>query len=151
MQAWSRIGRNLKIRASSDWSLERPRASPFSSSECPVERARLSWRRLATIIIFAFRSLAMVLLTLSPPKKGKSVIDTKSDDWMINKAVHYNAWRNLQATEFAVLASAYRALLKSMQCSNAPCGEFLRVSPPKGSREVLRCGCGQNNLNLTKE
>jgi hypothetical protein len=79
------------------------------------------------------------------------IAETKSDDWMINKAIHYNAWANLQATEFAVLASAFQALLKSMQCSNAPCGEFLRVSPPKGSREILRCGRGQNNLNLKKK
>jgi hypothetical protein len=30
------------------------------------------------------------------------ISDTKSDEWMINKAVHYNAWANLQASEFGL-------------------------------------------------
>jgi recombinational DNA repair ATPase RecF len=79
---------------------------------------------------------------------SQRIADTKSDEWMINKAVHFNAWANLQPKEFAVLAAAFQALLKSMQCKNAPCGEFLRVLPVKGNRELLRCGCGQSNLNL---
>jgi len=38
--------------------------------------------------------------------------------------------------------------LKSMQCTNPKCGEFFCVSPIKGDKEALRCGCGATNLNL---
>ena len=61
---------------------------------------------------------------------------------MINKAVHYNEWANLQPKEFTAVAAAYQAFLKSMQCTNGNCQEFLRVSPAKGDKEALRCGCG---------
>jgi recombinational DNA repair ATPase RecF len=78
----------------------------------------------------------------------KKIAETYSEQWMINKAVHYNEWVNLQAQEFAKVVAAYQALLKSMQCKNIPCSEFLFVPPSKGNREALRCGCGHNNFNL---
>jgi recombinational DNA repair ATPase RecF len=79
----------------------------------------------------------------------KRIADTQSEQWMINKAVHYNEWANLQAHELAKVAAAYRDFLKSMQCNNSPCSQFLAVTPPRGQRQALRCGCGQNNFNLT--
>ncbi len=68
---------------------------------------------------------------------------------MINKAVHYNEWANLQPEEFTAVVAAYQAFLKSMQCTNENCLEFLRVSPVKGEMEALRCGCGSTVINLT--
>lgn len=79
----------------------------------------------------------------------KRVADTQSENWMINKAVHYNQWANLQPKEFAAVAGAFQAFLKSMQCAEESCLEFLRVSPVKGDKETLRCGCGATVLNLT--
>lgn len=74
---------------------------------------------------------------------------TNSEQWMINKALHYNEWHNLQAKEFRAVADAFKKLLASMQCSNAPCREFVCVTPARGrEREALRCGCGQRNHNL---
>jgi hypothetical protein len=78
----------------------------------------------------------------------KNIAATSSEQWMINKAVHYNEWHALQPMEFSKVVEAFQAFLKSMQCTNAPCLEFLCVSPPKGNREALRCSCGQNNFNL---
>jgi hypothetical protein len=75
--------------------------------------------------------------------------DTQSENWMINKAVHYNQWANLQPKEFAAVAAAFQAFLKSMQCAQESCLEFLHVSPVKGDKETLRCGCGGTILNLT--
>jgi recombinational DNA repair ATPase RecF len=75
--------------------------------------------------------------------------DTQSENWMINKAVHYNQWANLQPKEFAAVAAAFQAFLKSMQCAEESCLEFLHVSPVKGDKETLRCGCGGTILNLT--
>ena len=71
-----------------------------------------------------------------------------SEQWMINKAVHYNEWANLSAKEFGSVVKAFHKLLKSMQCPNQFCGDFLFVSPPKGNKESLRCGCGTRMLNL---
>lgn len=66
---------------------------------------------------------------------------------MVNKAVHYNHWATLQPKEFAKVAAAFQAFLKSMQCSG--CLEFVRVTPVKGDKEALRCGCGTTVINLT--
>jgi hypothetical protein len=73
---------------------------------------------------------------------------TKSEEWMINKAVHYNQWATFQRAEFEAVVNSFRELLKSMQCANAACQEFVCVSPIKGEREVLRCGCGDRLINL---
>lgn len=78
----------------------------------------------------------------------QKIAATQSEQWMINRAVHYNEWANLQAKEFEAVAAAFQAFLKSMQCTNATCSEFMCVSPFKGEREALRCGCGTTNLNL---
>ena len=80
---------------------------------------------------------------------NKKIAATQSEQWMINKAVHYNDWANLQPKEFVAVAEAFHAFLKSMQCTNSGCAEFLHVSPPKGDKEALRCGCGSTSLNLT--
>jgi hypothetical protein len=79
----------------------------------------------------------------------RKIADTQSENWMINKAVHYNQWANLQPKEFATVAAAFQAFLRSMQCSKEGCLEFLHVSPVKGEKETLRCGCGDTTLNLT--
>ena len=79
---------------------------------------------------------------------SEKIADTQSEQWMINKSVHYNAWASLQPTEFAEVAASFQAFLKTMQCPNAVCSEFLCVTPMKGEREALRCGCGQANINL---
>ncbi|MET4448907.1 hypothetical protein ABIB75_007219 [Bradyrhizobium sp. GM2.2] len=78
----------------------------------------------------------------------KRVAATKSEEWMINKAVHYNAWADLQSKEFAAVVSSFQQLLQLMQCPNTDCGEFLCVSPIKGDKEVLRCSCSAVSLNL---
>jgi RecF/RecN/SMC N terminal domain len=81
----------------------------------------------------------------------QKIADTQSENWMINKAVHYNQWANLQPKEFAVVAAAFQAFLKSMQCADEGCLEFLRISPVKGDKEALRCGCGAIlNLKISK-
>jgi hypothetical protein len=76
---------------------------------------------------------------------------TKSEDWMINKAAHYNDWATFQNAEFGIIVTAFRELLKSMQCANVVCQEFLCVSPFKGQKDVLRCGCGERLLSLKRK
>jgi hypothetical protein len=101
-----------------------------------AKEAATSWGR-STTDIEAFEATAK-------DKIAKSL----AEQWMINKAVHYNMWANLEKDEFAVVADAFRAMLKTMQCSNSDCAEFLYVTPHKGTKESLRCGCGATNFNL---
>jgi hypothetical protein len=76
----------------------------------------------------------------------KKIAATQSEQWMINKSVHFNNWATLQPSEFEAVANAYHGLLMSMQCQS--CLEYLSVSPVKGDKGSLRCGCGDTNLNL---
>lgn len=78
----------------------------------------------------------------------QKIAATQSEQWVINKALHYNEWANLQPKDFAAVAAAYQALLASMRCTNPECLELVCVSPSKGEREALRCGCDSVNLNL---
>lgn len=76
------------------------------------------------------------------------VAKTNIEQWMINKAVHYNEWATLQKSEFESVVSAFRELLESMRCDHAACGDSFYISPVKGTKEALRCGCGKTNINL---
>lgn len=89
----------------------------------------------------------MAIEALQAEAKAK-IAATKSEEWMINKAVHYNQWAYFQKTEFEAVVIAFRELLKSMQCLNPECQEFVCVSPIKGQKEAIRCGCGDRLISL---
>ena len=76
------------------------------------------------------------------------IAKTHAEQWMINKALHYNSWANLQPSEFRTVVDAYKDLLATIQCVNVECLEFLYVAPRKGEKESLRCGCGTINFVL---
>jgi hypothetical protein len=76
------------------------------------------------------------------------IAKTNAEQWAINKAVHFNAWATMQAKEFAVVAAAFKDVLTAMQCTQPKCGQFLRVSPRKGTEEIMSCGCGAVSYNL---
>ncbi|MCL4780419.1 MAG: AAA family ATPase [Gammaproteobacteria bacterium] len=82
---------------------------------------------------------------------SKKVAESNAEQWAINKALHYNQWATLQPKELLSVVGSYRALLESIRCSNAMCREYLYVSPTKGPKENLRCGCGATNFNLKKK
>ena len=81
----------------------------------------------------------------------EKIAKTQAEQWVINKSVHFNPWTNLQAEEFQTVATAFRELLSSMQCTNAACCEFVSVTPKKGKMEAIRCSCGNVNLNLKEK
>lgn len=76
------------------------------------------------------------------------IAKTNIEQWMINKAVHFNAWATLQKSEFEAVVSAFRELLDSMRCDHAACADSFYISPAKGTKEALRCDCGKTNINL---
>ena len=82
-------------------------------------------------------------------QEAKSLIATSNaEQWAINKAVHFNEWQNLTASEFGKVADAFKALLENIRCSNEKCAGYPYLTPRKGSSEQLRCNCGAINLNL---
>ena len=70
------------------------------------------------------------------------------EQWVINKAIHYNEWTSFTGAEFRSVVEAFKALLLQFRCPMAGCESWLYVMPRKGELEVLRCRCMGINLNL---
>jgi hypothetical protein len=71
---------------------------------------------------------------------------TAVDQWQVNAAVHYNAWATLTSQDFGPVVAAYKKLVQSFTCEK--CGELLYVSPDRGEKEALRCGCNSISTKL---
>ena len=83
-------------------------------------------------------------------KTARAEILTKcgGEQWVINKAVHYNDWASFTKAEFRAVVEAFKVLLLQFRCQKAGCESWLYVTPRKGDPEVLRCRCMGTNLNL---
>jgi RecF/RecN/SMC N terminal domain len=73
----------------------------------------------------------------------------QDENWVINRAVHYNEWADFSKAEFKAVVAAFKALLLQFRCPRTECDSWLYVMPRKGDPEVLRCRCMGVNLNLT--
>ena len=73
---------------------------------------------------------------------------SSTEQWAINKSVHFNEWENFTKTEFKEVADAFKVLLDHIRCTNPKCGGYPYLTPHKGASEQLRCGCGGVNVNL---
>lgn len=69
------------------------------------------------------------------------------ENWVINKAVHYNEWANLSKEDFTPVVSAIKEVLQQLRCPNPACDTWLSLTPKKDPKE-LRCACAATNLNL---
>ena len=70
------------------------------------------------------------------------------EQWVVNKAIHYNEWATFTTQEFRAVVEVFRALLLQLRCTKAGCESWIYVTPNKGDPEVLRCRCMAVNLNL---
>ncbi len=70
------------------------------------------------------------------------------EQWIINKAIHYNEWAGFSTGEFRAVVEAFSALLQEFRCPKIACQSWLYVTPRKGTAEVLRCDCMSVSLNL---
>ena len=70
------------------------------------------------------------------------------EQWIINKAVHYNEWAGFSTGEFQAVVAAFKALLQEFRCPKVACQSWLYVTPRKGTAELLRCDCMVVSLNL---
>jgi hypothetical protein len=71
------------------------------------------------------------------------------EQWVLNKAIHYNEWMNLTSVEFSQVVTAFRGVLDQLRCS-AGCGSWLSVTPAIDPAD-LRCDCGKVRLNLREK
>ncbi len=70
------------------------------------------------------------------------------EEWVINRAVHYNEWADFSKVEFKAVVAAFKNLLLQFRCPKPECDSWLYVTPRKGNAELLRCRCMGINLNL---
>lgn len=82
-------------------------------------------------------------------KARSDILAEKSgEEWIINKAVHYNEWADLSKEDFRPVVSTFKRLLDQFRC--AKCQSWLSVSPRVNPTD-LRCSCGGLRLNLKKK
>jgi hypothetical protein len=74
---------------------------------------------------------------------------TGYDNWQVNTAVHFNEWADLKKEDFAPVVTAFRSFVEAFGCST--CEEMYFVTPDRGKKEALRCGCGALNFNLLQK
>jgi energy-coupling factor transporter ATP-binding protein EcfA2 len=71
----------------------------------------------------------------------------ESEEWSINKTVHFNDWATMTVGDFKPVIDAYDRFLGFFQCK--ACGGDLRILKDPGlDLEELRCSCGETNFNL---
>ena len=75
--------------------------------------------------------------------KRKAALSTSAhtsnvERWAINKAVHYNEWKNFGRKDFEPVVTAFKQLLKCFRCGT--CESWVYVTP-RVTPESLRCAC----------
>ncbi len=71
----------------------------------------------------------------------------KGEEWIVNKAVHYNEWADLSRNDFKPVVTAFKELLQQFRCDKPKCGSWLSLTP-RFNPVDLRCSCGAFRLNL---
>jgi len=78
-----------------------------------------------------------------------AVAASKIEEWQINPAVHFNAWENLSAADFAPVAAAFKKLMAEFVCPK--CGGPLYLVKSGHTNNMLRCDCSDTSFSLTKK
>lgn len=77
---------------------------------------------------------------------------TNTEQWNVNKAVHFNEWANMQKDDFVQVVEAFKDLYeKVFSCSNPSCQSVLQVTFNGATKTGVRCKCGDTNWNLLKK
>ncbi|HUQ98795.1 MAG TPA: ATP-binding protein [Gemmatimonadaceae bacterium] len=85
-------------------------------------------------------------------QKSRSEIMKKKggEDWVINKAIHYNEWANLSCEDFKPVVDVFKTLLELFRCPKPKCDSWMSVTP-RNEPIDLRCSCGTMRLNLKEK
>lgn len=84
-------------------------------------------------------------------KARGAILTAQADEqWVINKAVHYNEWADLSKNDFKPVVTAFEQLLEQFRCEKPKCGSWLSLTPRHDPVD-LRCACGTLRLNLKEK
>ena len=72
---------------------------------------------------------------------------SNGEQWVINKAIHYNEWADLSKNDFKPVVAAFKQLLEQFRCAKPKCDSWLSLNP-RNDPVDLRCSCGAFHLNL---
>lgn len=78
----------------------------------------------------------------------KSKSASNVEQWMVNKAVHYNEWANFEKADFESVVSAFKELIDCFKCSR--CGALLEAQPRAGAKK-LSCECSALSFTLVRK
>lgn len=70
------------------------------------------------------------------------------EQWIINRAIHYNEWADLSKNGFKPVVAVFRQLLQQFRCEK--CNSWLSLTPRHDPVD-LRCACGAFHLNLKEK
>lgn len=82
--------------------------------------------------------------------RATSLTTCGGEQWIINKAVHYNEWAELSKQDFEPVVTAFKELLEQFRCKKPNCDSWLSLSP-RFNPVDLRCSCGGLRLNLKQK
>ena len=82
--------------------------------------------------------------------RTEALDEYSGEQWIINKAVHFNDWATFSVEDFRPVVSATRAFLKQFRCKNPECGSWVHPVPLR-EPEAFRCDCGEVDLKLKKK
>jgi energy-coupling factor transporter ATP-binding protein EcfA2 len=82
--------------------------------------------------------------------RAEILASSNGEQWVINKAIHYNEWANLTKNDFKPVVKAFRELLQQFRCEKPKCNSWLSLIP-KFDPVELRCSCGSLRLNLKEK
>ena len=85
-------------------------------------------------------------------QKARTAILTSKggEEWVVNKAIHYNEWANLSKNDFMPVIRAFKDVLQQFRCAKPKCDSWLSVTP-RNEPIDLRCSCGAVRFNLRQK
>ncbi len=84
-------------------------------------------------------------------KARVAILTAQADEqWVINKAVHYNEWADLSKNDFKPVVATFKQLLQQFRCEKPKCDSWLSLTPRHDPVD-LRCACGTLRLNLKEK
>ncbi len=82
--------------------------------------------------------------------RAQILADSNGEQWVINKAIHYNEWADLSRNDFRPVVTVFRKLIELFRCNKPKCDSWLSLTPRNDPVE-LRCPCGNTHLNLKEK
>lgn len=135
------LGARVRYRADADYDLGELLSSVIGRHKEIIDLARKSavhWKDVH----------AQDTVEKMGDRRKAALAQQSVEQWIVNKAIHYNDWAEFELADFEPAVDALRDLIELFRC--AACGEGLYLSGPRTNPEAFRCRCASTNLNLVK-